>query len=68
MHLGSNLQKAFLEGTKDHIHSTLELHAHREHDLTDSLIHEFCKLFGKHGAPEYGCGGLTFPDFLAIKI
>ena len=30
-------------------------------------MHEFCKLFGKHGTPEYGCGGVTFPDFLALK-
>ena len=65
MHLDSNLRKAFLMGTKDH--STLELHAHREYDLTDTLIHEFCKLFGRYGTPEYGCGGLAFPDFLAIK-
>ena len=62
MHL---LRKAFLEGTKDH--NTLELHVHREYDQTDTLIHEFCKLFGRHGTPEYGCGGLAFPDFLAIK-
>lgn len=66
MHLGSNLRKAFLEGTKDY--STSELHAHREYDLTDTLIHEFCKLFGRYGTPEYGCGCLAFPDFLAIKM
>ena len=65
MHLGSNLRKAFLEGIKSH--STLESHVHREHDQTDTLIYEFCKLFGRHGTPEYGCGSLTFPDFLAIK-
>ena len=65
MHLGSNLRKAFLEGCKDH--DILQLQTHREHDQTNTLIHEFCKLFGKHGTPEYGCGSLTFPDFLAIK-
>lgn len=64
MHLGSNLRKAFLEGSKDHY--TLPLQAHREHDQTDTFIHEFCKLFGKHGTPEYACGSLTFPDFLTI--
>ena len=63
--LGSNLRKAFLEGVKDH--TTLELHAHKEYDPTNTLIHEFCKLFGRYGTPEYGCGGLAFPDFLAIK-
>ena len=65
MHLGSNLRKAFLEGAKDHI--TLELHGHKEYDPTNTLIHEFYKLFGRYGTPEYGCGGLAFPDFLAIK-
>ena len=30
----------------------------------DTLVHEFCKLLGKHGVPEYGLGGLSFPDFL----
>ena len=54
MHLGSNLCKAFLEGPKDH--DLLQLQTHREHDQTDSLIHELCKLFEKHGTPEYGCG------------
>ena len=29
-------------------------------------MHEFCKVFGKHGAPEYGCVVLAFQDFLAI--
>ena len=65
MLLGSNLRKAFLEGSKDH--DTLPLQSHREHDQTDTFIHEFCKLFGKHGTPEYVCGSLTFPDFLTIK-
>ena len=32
----------------------------REHDHTDTFIHEFCKLFGRYGVPEYGCGNLTF--------
>jgi len=66
MHLGSNLRKAFLEGTKDD--NVMDLHSNREHDKTDVLVHEFCKLFGKHGTPEYGCGNLIFPDFLALKV
>ena len=72
MHLGSNLQKAFLEGMK---HTCIQDEAaadlpaqQREHDHTDTFIHEFCKLFGRHGVPEYGCGNLTFPDFLALKL
>jgi len=32
----------------------------------DVFVHEFCKLFGKSGCPEYGCGAVKFPDFLAI--
>ena len=35
----------------------------REHDHTDTFIHEFCIVFGKHGVPEYNCGNLTFPNF-----
>ena len=36
------------------------------HHPVDTLFHEFCKVFGKHGTPEYGCGVLGFPDFLAL--
>ena len=38
----------------------------RQHHPVDTFIHEFCKLFGKHGTPEYGCGVLGFQDFLAL--
>ena len=38
---------------------------HREHDPTDVFIHEFCKLFGTHGVPEYGCGR-SFGDYLKL--
>ena len=71
MHLGSNLRKAFLEGMK---HTCIQeaiadlSPQQREHDHTDTFIHEFCKVFGKHSVPEYGCGNLTFLDFLAIKL
>lgn len=68
MHLGSNLRKAFLEGTKTIADEESSAHTqHREHDRTDTLIHEFCKLFGKHGVPEYGCGS-TFAEFLELKL
>ena len=30
----------------------------------DTIVHEFCKLLGKHGVPEYGLGTLALPDFL----
>ena len=26
----------------------------------------FCKFFGQHGTPKYGCGGQTFPEFLKL--
>ena len=31
----------------------------------DTIVHEFCKLFGSHGVPEYSSGA-TFADFLAL--
>ena len=36
----------------------------REYHQVDTFVHEFCKLLGKHGVPEYGLGTLAFPDFL----
>ena len=70
--LAAILQKAFLEGTKstgvaDEAIADLPAQQ-REHDHTDTFIHEFCKLFGRHGVSEYGCGNSTFPDFLALKL
>ena len=72
MHLGSNLRKAFLDGTKAVISQDDEASdespvQRREHDRTDTLIHEFCKLFGTHGVPEYGCG-YSFADYLELKL
>ena len=32
------------------------------------LVHEHCKLIGRHGTPKYGSGVLSFPDFLDIMI
>ena len=60
MHLGINLRKAFLVG----INNDSEKRYHR----VDTLVHEFCKLFGKLGVPEYCLGVVSFPDFLEIKI
>jgi len=65
MHLGTNLRKAFLEGIEN---ENINQPGEREYHMVDILVHEFCKLFGKHGTPEYGCGVLSFPDFLELKI
>jgi len=67
MHLGINLRKAFLDGIKGASEQPSDT-GQREYHTTDVFVHEFCKLFGKHGTPEYGCGVLTFPDFLTIKL
>ena len=55
MHLGVNLRKAFLDVLK-----TIEFDSRgpqmserREYHQTDTLVLEFCKLFGWHGVPEY---------------
>jgi len=67
MHLGINLRKAFLDGIRN-VNEQPSDNGQREYHTTDVFVHEFCKLFGKNGTPEYGCGVLTFPDFLAIKL
>ena len=61
MHLGVNLRKAFLSGT-------METGQDKRYHRVDSFVHEFCKLFGKTGGPEYACGVLSFPDFLELQI
>ena len=63
MHLGCNLRKAFLDGTK--YDKQIDASC-REYHSVDTLVHEFYKLFGCNGVPEYGCGILAFPDFLSI--
>ena len=70
MHLGVNLRKAFLKGAKTLTKSDScdTESTSREQCQVDILVHEFCKLFGEHGVPEYGCGTLSFPDFLELKI
>ena len=62
MHLGVNLRKAFLDGIRCLTHTATE--SCRERYAVDTVIHEFCKLLGKHGVPEYGLGVLAFPDFV----
>ena len=56
MHLGVNLRKAFLDGIRCLTHTATESCRER--------YHQFCKLLGKHGVPEYGLGVLAFPDFV----
>ena len=65
MHLGVNLRKALLDGIRSltSAESTSSPQQQERHQ-TDTLVHEFCKLIGKHGVPEYGLGVLAFPDFL----
>ncbi len=63
MHLGINLRKAFLDVTIQE-----EVAHGRKYHPVDTFIHEFCKVFGKHGTPEYGSGMNNFPDFLSIMV
>ena len=58
MHLGCNLRKAFLSGIK-----TIAGSGAREYSSVDVMVHEFCKLFGRYGVPEYGCGAKNFLIF-----
>ena len=66
MHLGTNLRKAFLDGLRG-LYKPCD-NGQRDYHTVDVFVHEFIKLFGKHGVPEYGCGTLTFPDFLALIL
>ena len=68
MHLGVNLRKAFLSGVKDTSEQTSDSGTGlRDYHQVDTLVHEFCKLFGKRSTPVYACGVVMFPDFLALK-
>ncbi len=70
MHLGINLRKAFLSATKE-VSATNHESCNgngREYHPANVLVHECCKLIGKHGTPEYGSGVLELPDFLDIMI
>ena len=57
MHLGVNLQKAFVAGQASEYQESI-----------DTFVYEFCKLFGSHGTPEYAVGCVQFQDFLKYKI
>ena len=68
MHLGTNLRKAFLSATKEISVTDQETCSGRDYHPADVLVHECCKLIGRHCTPEYGSGVLDFPDFLDIMI
>ena len=61
MHLGVNLRKAFLS-------ETMETEQDERYHRVYTFVHEFCKLFGKTGGPEYACGVLSFPDFRKLQM
>lgn len=63
MHLGCNLRKAFLQGTKCVSETAQPVGMRRDYYPVDTLVHEFCKVFG---TPEYGSGVLHFPDYLKL--
>jgi hypothetical protein len=65
IHLGVNLRKAFLSGI-NHLRVGGLLTATTNHFSVDTFVHQYCKVFGMHGTPEYGCGGQHFPDFLTL--
>ena len=66
MHLAVNLRTAFLEGMKK-CYNPDTIGITRDRYPVNILVHQFCKLFGKKGTPEYGVGVILFPDFLTIK-
>ena len=66
MHLGVNLRKAFLAGIVDT--NEEKCASEKRYHRVDTLVHEFCKLLGSTGVPEYCLGVVSFPDFLEIKI
>ena len=69
MHLGINLRKAFFDGIKTDSNDTMRQDSPQRQDnpQADVFVHEFCKLLGRHGVPEYGLGTLVFPDFLQLS-
>ena len=69
MHLGVNLRKAQNAGVRQFYKEATEdtESSFRDYEPGDRFVHEFCKVFGKHGTPEYGHGVLDFPDFLHIQ-
>ena len=63
MHLGVNIRKAFLRGM--HCQDVSGDSSSINYPV-DTFVHQFCKVFGKHGTPEYECGVQGFSDFLTI--
>ena len=55
MHLGCNLRKAFLIGVKA-VADKECTNSGKEYHQVDTFVHEFYKLFGQYGTPEYGHG------------
>ena len=66
MHLGVNLRKAFLSGVMEPDDEAEEL-GERKYHRVDTLVHDFCKLFGRTGVPEYASGVVSFPYFLELE-
>ena len=64
MHLGANLRKAFLNG----LETDSVAASPRKQTSVDQFVHEFCKLLGSCGVPQYACGAQAFPDFLALML
>ena len=64
-----NLRKAQNAGVRQFYKEATEdtESSFRDYEPGDRFVHEFCKVFGKHGTPEYGHGVLHFPDFLRIQ-
>ena len=62
MHLGVNLRKAFFIGILESDNEDVGP-GERKYHKVDSLVHEFCKVFGTTGVPEYASGVVSFPDF-----
>lgn len=60
MHLGCNLRKVFISRTN------VSLGGFREYYSVDVFVHEFCKLFGHYGVPEYAYDATKFLKFLNI--
>ena len=66
MHLGANLRKSFIGGM--HKLSESDTDGDREHNQTDTFIHEFAKLFGQHGVREYCLGVLHLKDYIQLQL
>ena len=63
MHLGCNLRKAILCDN-----NVVSSSGNREYHSVNTFVHEFCKLFGRYGVPEYTYGATKFIDFLNIML